>query len=74
MVTNARALAATATLILVCTHAQAQTAFTYQGQLKQGGVPLNGTADFEFQLWDACAGNPVITLLFSTLIWTALKL
>ena len=29
------------------------TAFTYQGQLRQGGDPVNGTCDFQFGLWDA---------------------
>lgn len=28
------------------------TAFTYQGQLQQGGAPTNGSCDFQFSLWD----------------------
>ncbi len=36
------------------------TAFTFQGQLKDNGVPLNEPADFRFVLWDALSdGNPI---------------
>ena len=39
--------------------AAAETAFTYQGQLKQDGVPITGSADLEFRLWDeAGSGEP----------------
>jgi len=35
------------------------TAFTYQGQLKKAGNPVNGTCDFQFSLWDAAgSGSP----------------
>ena len=33
------------------------TAFTYQGQLKQGGNPVNGNCDFQFSLWNASSGG-----------------
>ncbi|MCX7707997.1 MAG: hypothetical protein N2204_08330, partial [Anaerolineae bacterium] len=32
-------------------------AFTYQGQLKQGGAPVNGTCDFQFSVWDREVGG-----------------
>jgi hypothetical protein len=36
------------------------TAFTYQGQFKEAGVPLNGSVDLLFELFDAeVGGNPV---------------
>lgn len=37
------------------------TTFTYQGRLDQGGVPVNGTADFEFRLFDAITGGNQIS-------------
>ncbi|MBC7226206.1 MAG: hypothetical protein H5T61_03115 [Thermoflexales bacterium] len=33
------------------------TAFTYQGQLKKDGNPVNGTCDFQFSLWNAASGG-----------------
>jgi hypothetical protein len=33
------------------------TAFTYQGQLRQAGLPVNGTCDFQFSLFDAATGG-----------------
>ena len=38
------------------------TAFTYQGQLKQSGNPVNGTCDCDFSLWDAASGGTQIGL------------
>ena len=36
------------------------TSFSYQGQLRQGGLPVNDSADFVFTLWDAeTAGNRI---------------
>ena len=31
------------------------TGFTYQGQLQKDGVPVNGTCDLQFSLWDAAS-------------------
>src|SRR6185436_13990495 len=37
-----------------------QSAFTYQGQLKDAGAPLNGIVNIDASLWDAAlAGNQV---------------
>lgn len=37
--------------------AQAETAFTYQGQLSQAGQPANGQYDMTFELYDALAAG-----------------
>ncbi len=41
----------------VSTQTALGTAFTYQGQLKSGGEPVNGACDFQFSLWDASSGG-----------------
>jgi hypothetical protein len=42
----------------------AGTAFTYQGQLKQAGLPVSNTADFQFTLWDAAGdGNQIASTI-----------
>jgi len=33
------------------------SSFTYQGQLQQSGVPVEGACDLEFSLWDAQSGG-----------------
>lgn len=53
-------------LVLSIQTASAQTsAFTYQGSLKNGGNPANGTFDFEVSLFDGLTGG---SELFSNII------
>ena len=40
--------------------AQIGTAFTYQGQLQNGGTPQSGPCDFRFKLYDAAANGTQI--------------
>lgn len=40
-----------------CQVSPAQSAFSYQGSLKNAGAPANGNHDFEFRLWDAASGG-----------------
>jgi hypothetical protein len=47
-------------LCLSATSVFAQSPFTYQGQLKEGGNPANGTFDFQFALFDAVSGGAQI--------------
>jgi len=53
-----------AALLVMAIHTTASadslsSTFTYQGQLRQGGNPVNQTCDFQFTLWDAAgSGSP----------------
>ena len=44
-------------LATVAMEARGQTAFTYQGQLKNGGSPASGSYDLQFSLWNASSGG-----------------
>lgn len=56
------AMIASLGITLVASAAFAQqpigTAFTYQGQLKQNGLPVTGDAYLVFTLWDASTNGP----------------
>ena len=53
-------LSALSALLLCPAAGLAQTAFTYQGQLNDAGVPVNGTVNLDASLWDAAdAGNQI---------------
>jgi len=45
---------------IVSIQANLGTAFTYQGQLKKNGSPVNSTCDFQFSLYDAASGGSLI--------------
>lgn len=47
--------------------AQVGTAFTYQGQLKDSGTAVNGTADMQFSLWTAASGGSQVGSTVTTL-------
>ncbi|MGE0481323.1 MAG: hypothetical protein AB7Q17_12710 [Phycisphaerae bacterium] len=49
-----------ATLCAGVIPAAAQTAFTYQGELSDGGAPANGAYDMGFSLWSAPTGGTQI--------------
>lgn len=56
-----------AAVLLPLALAAQETAITYQGQLRESGEPFNGTANLQFQLYDALvAGSQVGTTVVLT--------
>ena len=49
-------LAPAAIVSLAVANAPVTTAFTYQGELQQGGTPFDGAADLRFRLYDDMLG------------------
>ncbi|MBN8596768.1 MAG: tail fiber domain-containing protein [Planctomycetes bacterium] len=45
--------------------AQAPTAFSYQGQLRESGAPKSGLFDMRFTLFDAATGGSAVSSVFS---------
>ena len=44
-----------------------ETAFTYQGRLRDGGVPANGAYNIDFRLWNAAGGGAQVGATVSLL-------
>ncbi len=55
-----------ALIVLAAAAAGQNTRFTYQGQLKDGGIPVVGTVDLKFKLWTEWGGGVQVgpTLFF----------
>jgi hypothetical protein len=49
----------------VAPQAQLDTIFTYQGYLEDGGVPANGSYDFEFTIYNAETGGSAVVSPFN---------
>lgn len=60
-------------LLFACVPASAQvaqsTAFTYQGQLRQAGVPVNGARNLAFALFDAASGGTQVGTTVEAAAW-----